>query len=633
METATHFKSASSAGSRMQNAAPCTGIGVGTECTCHRSDLYGNTSTENTSKQRVRGAEAKTGNGPETTSEIRGYLLPYTDWTLGWMSSRFVDLPQYKTYDLLSYCVALCALCLLTPVSALAEPRQGEPDALGYMGDMSPEGEGVVWPDPGMEDMNQEWLPGHSQHSSGETREFPEESMMSEYWGPSNAFSAMELGTLAVDSYRGPGNNDIRSNKELPILLWWSENLFPHFPDATERINCPLSSCLVTKNKRVKLHKRTKSIIFYGTDFRAYEAPLPRLSHQTWALFHEESPMNNYVLSHLPGIKLFNYTATFRRESDYPLTLQWLPTIGYLQNSAVPLAEKNQWRKNGYAPVLYMQSHCDVPSDRDRYVKELMKYIQVDSYGQCLNNHHFPSKRLEDTSTATTEDPEFMAFTARYKFHLAMENAICADYLTEKLWRPMHLGAIPVYRGSPSVKDWMPNNLSIIMIDDFPSPKELAEFISSLDGDDDEYLKYLKYKKPGGTTNKFLLGSIERREWGVNDMTIPNYLNGFECFVCDQENARTTAQREHRKTHRKTPAPEPHIAEYNHMGCPMPVPGLGSAEELPESDSWKQMWLQDYWQSLDQAEALTAMIHRNETDQGNFWDYMHEIFIKRSMNH
>lgn len=182
---------------------------------------------------------------------------------------------------------------------------------------------------------------------------------------------------VAASSYRGPGNNDTRSNKALPILLWWSGSLFPHFPGDTERIDCPRGSCLVTRSRRVARHRRTRALIFYGTDFRAYEAPLPRLPHQSWALFHEESPMNNYVLSHPPGIRLFNYTATFRRESDYPLTLQWLPGPAYLRAPAVPLAQKEAWRRRGYGPVLYLQSHCDVPSDRDRYVRELMKYIQV----------------------------------------------------------------------------------------------------------------------------------------------------------------------------------------------------------------------------------------------------------------
>lgn len=44
------------------------------------------------------------------------------------------------------------------------------------------------------------------------------------------------------------------------------------------------------------------------------------------------------------------------------------------------------------------------------------------------------------------------------------------------------------------------------------------------------------------------------------------------------------------------------------------------------------MWLQDYWQGLDQGEALTAMIHNNETQQRKFWDYLYEIFMKRNQN-
>lgn len=98
--------------------------------------------------------------------------------------------------------------------------------------------------------------------------------------------------------------------------------------------------------------------------------------------------MNNYLLSHGPGIRLFNYTATFRRESDYPLTLQWLPSLDYLLTPvAVSLEEKNRLRREGLAAVLYMQSHCDVPSDRDRYVQELMKYIQVQYRNYCMHEY------------------------------------------------------------------------------------------------------------------------------------------------------------------------------------------------------------------------------------------------------
>lgn len=454
------------------------------------------------------------------------------------------------------------------------------------------------------------------------------ETVDGDVFQPQSALTDMEFST--VNSYRGPGNNDRRPNKDLPILLWWSSNLFPHFPGDTERVDCSRSSCMVTRNRKVLLYRRTASIIFYGTDFRAYEAPLPRLPHQTWALFHEESPMNNYLLSHSVGIRLFNYTATFSRESDYPLTLQWLPSLDYLLTpSAVSLEEKNRWRRAGLAPVLYMQSHCDVPSDRDRYVQELMKYIQIDSYGKCLNNRPLPA-HLEDTSTATGEDGRFMSFVARYKFHLALENGLCPDYVTEKLWRPMHQGCVPIYRGSSSVADWLPNNRSVILIHDFPSPRDLAEHIKALDGDDEEYSRYLEYKTPAKITNLRLLDGLETREWGVNDMSKPNYLNGFECFVCDRENKRLNALKAHKKNPEQNPIPLPKMANGSHMGCPLPTPGYGSVESIDRNDSWLQMWPQDYWQSLDQAEGLESLIRHNASDPSLLWQHMQNIAGRRA---
>lgn len=207
----------------------------------------------------------------------------------------------------------------------------------------------------------------------------------------------------------------------------------------------------------------------------------------------------------------------------------------------------------------------------------------MDSYGQCLNNKPLP-ERLEDTSTATGEDAEFMSFVARYKFHLAMENGLCTDYMTEKLWRPLHQGCVPVYRGSPSVADWLPSERSAILVDDFASPRELAQYLKALDGDDAEYARFLEYKLPGRVTNIRLLEAMRDREWGVNDMSRPNYLNGFECFVCDRENERLVATRAHRRAPKKNPLPPARMANSSHMGCPLPSPGFGSVVDLPAND-------------------------------------------------
>ena len=49
-------------------------------------------------------------------------------------------------------------------------------------------------------------------------------------------------------------------------------------------------------------------------------------------------------------------------------------------------------------------------------------------------------------------DPEFFEFLSRYKFVFAIENAICDDYMTEKLWRPLHIGSVPIVLGSSRVQ-------------------------------------------------------------------------------------------------------------------------------------------------------------------------------------
>ena len=47
-------------------------------------------------------------------------------------------------------------------------------------------------------------------------------------------------------------------------------------------------------------------------------------------------------------------------------------------------------KEEGLASIIYVQSACDAPSQRDIYVKELMKFISIDSYGKCLNNKQLP---------------------------------------------------------------------------------------------------------------------------------------------------------------------------------------------------------------------------------------------------
>lgn len=59
---------------------------------------------------------------------------------------------------------------------------------------------------------------------------------------------------------------------------------------------------------------------------------------------------------------------------------------------------------------------------------------------------------------------DFYKLAAKYKFSLAMENGICDDYITEKVWRPLMVGSLPVVMGSPKIKVNKRNNLSTFLL-------------------------------------------------------------------------------------------------------------------------------------------------------------------------
>ena len=55
------------------------------------------------------------------------------------------------------------------------------------------------------------------------------------------------------------------------------------------------------------------------------------------------------------------------------------------------------------------------------------------------------------------DSDEMKRLLANYKFVVAVENAVCPDYVTEKLWRALEVGAVPIYHGAPNVRKFLPH--------------------------------------------------------------------------------------------------------------------------------------------------------------------------------
>ncbi|CAH1407504.1 unnamed protein product [Nezara viridula] len=242
--------------------------------------------------------------------------------------------------------------------------------------------------------------------------------------------------------FKENSTEDIATNSENTTLIWWTP-----FTLSDQYIQCGNVHCFVTNSRHLK-YRDNVAFLFYGTHFNVSDLPLPR-DIKIWGLFHEESPRNNPLLNHELTLSLFNYSSTFSRFSDLPLTLMYLKSLESLTSHEYykTFEEKNLLN---LSEIVYIQSDCDTPNNRDSYVKELMKYISIDSYGACLNNKKLPTSLTNALETMMSQ--ELLQLVANYKFSISFENAVCEDYITEKLWRPLIAGSIPIYLGSPSIK-------------------------------------------------------------------------------------------------------------------------------------------------------------------------------------
>ncbi|MFH4980517.1 hypothetical protein AB6A40_007226 [Gnathostoma spinigerum] len=130
--------------------------------------------------------------------------------------------------------------------------------------------------------------------------------------------------------------------------------------------------------------------------------------------------------------------------------------------------------------VLQLVSNCETRSRREQYVKVLSKYIPVTVLGEC-------SKTQCNDSCAEHQ-------LLIHRFYLAFENSICKDYVTEKFFRPLHKFSVPIVL-KRSIMDGIAPNHSFIAVDDFTSPKKLAEYLHFLMKNDTEYLSYFEWTK------------------------------------------------------------------------------------------------------------------------------------------
>ena len=132
-------------------------------------------------------------------------------------------------------------------------------------------------------------------------------------------------------------------------------------------------------------------------------------------------------------------------------------------------------------------SHCKTTSEREAYVTELQKYIQVDVMGACgsIKCEKYRLAMIDNCSKSAEAD---------YKFYLSLENSFCSEYVTEKFYRRITEMFIPITLGAANYTNLAPHHSYIDALS-FESPKALAKYILHLDENEDEYLFYFWWQE------------------------------------------------------------------------------------------------------------------------------------------
>ncbi|KAG8564352.1 hypothetical protein GDO81_016426 [Engystomops pustulosus] len=255
------------------------------------------------------------------------------------------------------------------------------------------------------------------------------------------------------------------------IVLLWTWPFGQHFTlnECPKPFNAP--RCFFTADRT--WYPRANAVIIHHRDVCSSKNQMPQIPRpegQYWVWFNLESP------SHAPNLgmmdNLINLTMSYRSDSDIFTPYGWLQKKEVLQNFTIP-GKSNL--------VAWVVSNWNPSSKRVKLYNELKDHIKVDVYGQ--QHKSLEMKDLKDV-------------LSKYKFYLSFENSIHTDYITEKLWRnALMSGTVPVVLGPPreTYERFIPSD-SFIHVDDFPSAKDLANYLLELDKDPQKYERYFKWR-------------------------------------------------------------------------------------------------------------------------------------------
>lgn len=255
------------------------------------------------------------------------------------------------------------------------------------------------------------------------------------------------------------------------------------------------AGCEVTTDRRRM--REAAAVVFHIPSLGSLSR-VKKFPGQLWVAHSRECDVHYPRLRDPAFMEMFDLTVTHERGADVVC-----PYYGPELEEALVRAPRPKTPER--LAALFLSGRHD-RSGRGELAAELMRHMELHSYGRCLRNRRLRPDRGRSTKLETI---------ARYKFTLAFENAHAPDYVTEKFFDPLVGGSVPVYLGAPNVDEFAPGEHCYVDASDFSEPAELARHLRALGEDDEAYERLHAWRRQPLRPEFLRLLDDQRTHWIV----------------------------------------------------------------------------------------------------------------------
>lgn len=308
------------------------------------------------------------------------------------------------------------------------------------------------------------------------------------------------------DSYRSVFKSKKRDGTKPSMLLFGMKphwNVFCQYPEMARfrhliefprDISCPaLNQTLTVKFSESPEDLPRSDIVLFTNVYMWLSPEMWAWAHgnrsdaQPWVLVSLDSPL------YVPGLgppeqfrdTSYNWIASYKSDSEVKLPYGYYEPFG---NNKPPEVDLRTFIRNKTDLISWMSSNCETLQwDRHRFVNDMKQILSVDKFGRC-----------GEREVPWNDDKAVRSVLGSYKFYLSLENSCCDDYVTEKFWRALDIGIVPVVVGA-SLEQYeriAPPN-SFIHVDQFASLAELAIHLTLVSNSEEKYLEYFQWRNLG----------------------------------------------------------------------------------------------------------------------------------------